>query len=287
MARPYLHHPSLRDRVVLITGGGRGFGWHIAEELLRAGAKVMLTASRKPEELTAVKKQAEAIAGPGRCATVRADVAKWEDCQATIEATLKAFGRIDVLVNNAGRGSNEYRMSLAPGGTKFYEVAAEAFRTIIETNSIGPFYMTKAAVPHMLKQKFGKVFSISTSLDTMCRPGISPYGASKAALELTHRVWAQELKGTGVDVNILLPGGASDTAFITAAMRPGAVGTRAGQDGMLPGDVIVPPAVWLCSDATNGMTGERIIAKFWDEKLPPDQAMKKCLQPHNQLPGIM
>jgi 3-oxoacyl-[acyl-carrier protein] reductase len=287
MARPNLHHPSLRDRVAVITGGGRGFGWHIAEELLRAGSRVVLTAARKPEELKDVEKKAAAIAGPGRCVTLRADVTKWDDCQATIAAAVRAFGRIDVLVNNAGRGSAEYRMSLAPGGTKFYDVSAEAFRTIIETNVIGVFQMTKAAMPHFVKQRFGKVFSISTSLDTMCRPGISPYGGSKAALELTHRVWSQELKGSGIDVNILLPGGAADTAFITSDMRPGEVGKRAGQGGLLPGDVIVPPAVWLCADPTNGMTGERIIAKFWDDSLPPDQALKKCLQPHNELPGLM
>ncbi|MSO66044.1 MAG: SDR family oxidoreductase [Alphaproteobacteria bacterium] len=286
MPLPALHHPSLRDRVVVITGGGRGFGWHITEELLRAGARVVLTGARKPSDLEEAQKKAEAIAGPGRCVTLRADVTSAADCQATIDAALKAFGRLDVLVNNAGRGSSEYRMSLAPGGTKFYDVPVEGFRTIIETNLIGAFQMTRAAMPPMLKQKFGKVFSISTSLDTMCRPGVSPYGASKAALEMTHRVWSEELRGSGIDVNILLPGGASDTAFITSEMRPGEVGKRAGQD-MLPGDVIVPPAVWLCTDATNGLTGERIIAKFWDHALSPDQALKKCRQPHNALPGIM
>ena len=288
-----LHHPSLKDRVVIITGGGRGFGWLIAEELLKAGAKVALTASRHPEELADVKTQAEAIAGPGRCITLRADVTKWEDCVATVDATVQAFGKVDVLINNAGRGTMEYAL----GGTtdspgkrpKFYEIPAESFRTIVETNLIGVFNMSKAMVPVFLKQGRGKMFAISTSLNTMCSPGMSPYGASKVGLELTHRTWAGELKEHNIDVNILLPGGASDTPFITQGMVAGKVGQRAGQPGstLLPGDVIVPPAVWLCTDESNGMTGERIIAKFWPEGVEPKEAIKKCLQPHTDLPQIM
>ena len=288
-----LHHASLKDRVVVITGGGRGFGWLIAEHLLAAGARVILTASRNPEELAEVRAKADAIAGPGRCATLRADVTKWDDCVATIDTAVKTFGRVDVLINNAGRGSSEYRSAglAASGGarTPFYEVPVEAFRTIHDTNVIGVFQMAKAVMPQFLKQGRGKMFAISTSLDTMSSPGLSPYGSSKAALEMMHRIWAQELKDKNVDVNILLPGGASDTGFISQTMVKGPVGTRAGDPAnkLLPGDVIVPPAVWLCTDATNGITGERIIAKFWPEGMAPAEALKKCLQPRNELPGIM
>ena len=282
-----LQHPSLKDRVVIITGGGRGFGWLIAEALLSAGARVVLTASRKPEELAEVSAQAEAIAGPGRCITVRADVTKWDDCVATVDAGVKAFGRIDVLINNAGRFAGEYKGGLASDPTArvhFYDVPPDAFRTIIETNVIGVFNMTKAVMPQFLKQGRGKVFSMSTSLPTMYAPGLSPYGGSKAALEMMHRGWAQELKDKHVDVNILLPGGAADTAMITQEMAPGKVGERSH---LLPADVIVPPAVWLCTDETNGMTGERIIAKFWPDGAEPNEALKKCLQPHVEVPAIM
>jgi NAD(P)-dependent dehydrogenase (short-subunit alcohol dehydrogenase family) len=280
-----LHHPSLRGRVIVITGGGRGFGWFIAEELLHAGGKVVLTAHRHPEELKDVQRKADAIA-PGNCVTLRADVASWDDCQATIAAAIDAFGRIDVLINNAGRGPGEYGMSLEPGASTFYDVPVESFRNIFETNVIGTFQMTKAALPHLLEQKFGKVFSISTGLPTMILPGYSPYGASKGALELLHRVWAMELKDKGIDVNVLLPGGAADTAFLSQRMKPGPIGTRVG-GVILPGDVIVPPAVWLCTDATNGLRGERIIARFWDPDLPPPEALRKCIQPHSELPALM
>ena len=137
---------------MVITGGGRGFGWFIAEELLHAGAKVVLTAHRHPEELKNVQAMADAIA-PGHCVTLRADVGRWDDCQATVATAIDAFGRIDVLINNAGRGPAEYGMTSEPAASTFHEVPVESFRSIFETNVIGVFQMTKAALPQMLQQK--------------------------------------------------------------------------------------------------------------------------------------
>ncbi|MCB2107454.1 MAG: SDR family oxidoreductase [Rhodobacteraceae bacterium] len=280
-----LRHPSLKDRVVIVTGSSRGFGWSIAQELLKAGARVTLT-GRSERSLAPVRAEDEGSAGRGRCIAVAGDVTRVEDCRRTVAETVSAFGRVDVLINNAGRSYLEFEAD-GSKSTPFYEIDEDAFRAIIETNLLGVFYMTKAAVPHMIKQNFGKVFSISTSLSNMVRAGNSPYGSSKAALETTHRVWSQELKGRGIDVNILLPGGASDTALIPSNRVPGEIGERAKNGRLLPGDIIVPPAVWLCTDATNGVTGERIIAKFWNESLSPDDAFKGCLQPHVDVPSIM
>ena len=279
-----LHHSSLKDRVVIITGGSRGFGWFMAEELLRAGARVTLT-GRSSETLARALDVAQRVAGPGRCIAVAGDVTRPEDCARTVEETVRAFGRVDVLINNAGRSYGEFGDRLSKI-TPFYDVTESQFRAIVDTNLFGVFCMTKAAIPHMLKRNFGKVISISTSLLNMVRPGNSVYGSSKAALETAHRCWAGELKDTGIDVNILLPGGPSDTELITPAMVPGVVGERAG-GRLLPSDIIVPPAVWMCTDATNGMTGERVIARFWDVDLPPDEAFEGCLQEHVDEPSIM
>ena len=279
-----LRHPSLKDRVVVITGGSRGFGWFMAEELLRAGARVTLT-GRNGDTLAPVLEEARGIAGAGRCIAVAGDVTRPEDCARTVDETLREFDRIDVLINNAGRSYGEFGDKFSTI-TPFYDVTEPQFRAIVETNLFGVFLMTRAAMPHMLERKFGKVISISTSLLNMVRPGNSVYGSSKAALETAHRCWAGELKDTGIDVNILLPGGPSDTELITPAMVPGVVGERAG-GRLLPGDIIVPPAVWLCTDATNGMTGERVIARFWDVDLPPEEAFRGCLQEHVEEPSIM
>jgi NAD(P)-dependent dehydrogenase (short-subunit alcohol dehydrogenase family) len=278
-------HPSLKDRVVLITGGSRGFGWFIAEALLKGGAKVALTGTRDVDQWNDVTGKAEAIAGPGHCIAIKADVRDWDDCQRTVDETLDTYGQIDVLINNAGRGSREYKVTGGDDTTRFWDVPLEAWRTVIDTNLTGSFQMTKATVPHMMDRKFGKVFSISTSLTTMIGTGLSPYGASKSGLETAHIVWARELGDHNVDVNILLPGGASDTDFISQEMVAGAVGTRA--DRILPGDVIVPPAVWMCTDETNGLTGRRVIAKFWDHDAAAKDAFEKCLQPKHEHPEIM
>lgn len=280
--------PSLRDRVVIITGGSRGFGRFIGEALLEAGARVVLTGATRSSQLDEVQAKADLRFGPGRCITLAADVARPEDCQRTVTAALEQFGGIDVLINNAGRGSAEYRATIDDSTTRFWDVPIEAWRRIIDTNLTGAFLMTRATVPHMIERGFGKVFSISTSLTTMVLTGLSPYGASKAGLETAHVVWARELAPHGVDVNILLPGGASDTDFITQDMVPGTVGQRTGPGSMLlPGDVIVAPALHLCSDASNGMTGRRIIAKFWDAALPAAEAFSACVQPQHAHPEIM
>lgn len=285
--RQSLRHPSLKDRPVIVTGGNRGFGWFMARELLAAGARVAIT-GRNVEALNTAAARAEAIAGKGRCVAIVADVTKAEDCQRTVDETLAAFGHFDVLINNAGVSSLSFGGGIGLTGgqtTAFDQLDPKVGRGIIETNLLGVFTMTRSAMPHFRQRKFGKIFSISTSLGNMVRPGNSFYGASKAGLEVFHRVWAAELKGTGIDVNILLPGGASDTEFIPDSAVPGAVGNRAGR--LLPGDVIVPPAVWLSTDATNGVTGERIIARFWDKAAAPDVAFKGCLQPHVEEPSIM
>lgn len=278
---------SLQERVVLITGGSRGFGWFLAEALLKCGARVLLTAS-SADGVGAAQQKADELAGPGRCAALAADVSSPEDCERTVNAALMAFGRIDVLINNAGRGSREYRATLDETTTPFWEVPVAAWRRIIDTNLTGTFLMTRAVVPQMIRQGSGKVLSLSTSLTTMITTGLSPYGASKAGLETAHIVWARELARHRVDINVLLPGGAADTDFIPQEMVPGQVGQRSGAGSpLLPGDVIVPPALYLCSDATNGLTGRRIVAKYWDRALPPDQAFAACLQPQHEHPQIM
>ena len=90
------------DRVVIITGSSRGFGWFMAQELLRAGARMTLT-GRNSDTLATVLDAAHRIAGPDRCIAVAGDVTRPEECAQTVEETVRAFGRIDVLINNAGR----------------------------------------------------------------------------------------------------------------------------------------------------------------------------------------
>ena len=277
-------HESLRDRVVVITGGGRGFGWLIARALLEQGAKVLLTASRHPDDLKARAEEAAGFAAAGNCHTMVGDVGDPDSCIEVIEAAIERFGHVDVLMNNAGRGTSEYRMSMQEP-IPFHKIPVDAWQAIMATNVNGTFFMSRAVIPHMLERGFGKIVNFSTSLTTMVGNGLACYGASKAAIETTTVVWAKELAGSGVDVNVLLPGGASDTDFITQSMVPGKVGERG--DTLLPAEVIVPPALWLASDLSNGVSGRRLIGKFWDHDKSVEESIEACMEASHPTPRIM
>jgi 3-oxoacyl-[acyl-carrier protein] reductase len=276
-------HPSLRDRVVLITGGARGIGREMALALLAAGARIVVTAARSADDLAAIAAEAEATAGPGRLVALRADVTSREDCAEVVGRTLAAFGAIHALVNNAGRGMLELSQVFNTAAPRFWEVDAEGWERIIRINLVGAFFMAHAAAPHMVAQGFGRIVNVSTSPQTMVRKGYSPYGPSKAGLEAATSVWAKDLAGTGVTCNVVLPGGATDTKFI-----PGSGPDRRGADGMLlPADILNPAILWLLSDAANGVTAERIIGRLWDPSLSPEEAAAKARQPQVALPAIL
>lgn len=267
---------SLRGRTVLITGGTRGLGWEMAVDLLEAGCNVAVTGSgaANPHALPAEYKD--------RTLSLTADVADPEACDKAVDATRAKFGKCEVLINNAGRGMLLISQTFNVTPTKFWEADAKAVQSIMDTNVMGPFNMARAAVPHMVKEGFGKVINISTSDQTMVRAGYFPYGPSKAVLEASSRVWAQDLKGTGVDVNVYLPGGAADTDLLPQTAN------KKGADGnLLPSSIMRRGIRWLCADESNGVTGNRFIARLWDDKLPPNEAAKGAASPHIDKPQIM
>jgi len=150
--------------------------------------------------------------------------------------------------------------------TKFWETAPAIWRMIIDTNVNGPFLMTRAVVPSMLRQGWGRIINISMNHQTMRRPGFSPYGPSKAALESETIIWAQDLAGTGVTVNSLLPGGASRTGMIPDDLPLEA------RRSLLDPAIMVPPLLWLASPAADAVTGARFVASRWDPALRQETA---------------
>ncbi len=275
-------HPSLRDRVVVVTGGGRGIGREFVLALAGAGARIAACA-RSAAELARVEADVVAGAGAGRFVGVAADVRDAADCARVVARALEAFGALHCLVNNAGVGMRHIseRFNVAP--PRFWEAPVARWREILEVNALGPFLMAHAAAPHMVAGGFGRIVNVSTSPGTMVRKGYSPYGPSKAALEAMTRIWAQDLADTGVTVNALLPGGATDTSFI-----PGDGAGRRGADGMLlPATIMNAALLWLLSDASHGLTGRRLVGRLWDPALAPDAAAARALQPHPELPAIL
>lgn len=291
-------YPSLKDRVVIITGGARGLGRIMALDLLAQGARLMLTAARSQGELDDTLKAAEAIA-PGRTRTMLADVSDWGDCQKVAAETKNAFGRIDVLINNAARAP--FEANSVPGvRPKFWDAKVEGYQHMVDTNFVGPFLMAKAVIPDMIAAGFGKIINISTSRPTMLFSGSGPYGACKAGLEAATVAWAKDLEGTGVTANVLLPGGPADTALLPgggkgdlvdatyrAGRGPLGLEGQGGGKGVLPPEIMGPPALWMCADESNDYNGRRVVARDWDPDLPAEQAVAMAMQPKSGPPLVM
>ena len=272
---------SLEGRVIIVTGGGQGLGREMALALVEQGANVTITSVSDHDSRSQTEQEAGAI-GRGQILALQADVAVWQDCQNVVAQTIEKFGAVHGLINNAGRGMRLISETFNTVPTKFWEADIEAWRTIMDVNVNGTFLMSKAVMPHLIDQGFGRILNISTSDITMVRGGYSPYGPSKTAIEACSVAWAQELADTGVTVNVLLPGGASDTALLPDMPN------RKGADGnLLPPDIMREPALWFCSDLSNDVTGCRMIARNWERDLPPAEAAAKALEPKSEKPGIM
>ena len=256
----------LSGKVAIVTGGGRGLGRAMALALAAAGANVVFTAAREISEVERVASE-----GPdGRILPFLGDVTDPTGCEDAVQAAIDAFGGLDILVNNAGRGMKYVSEDFLTAPTRFWETDPDVWRMIIDTNVNGPFLMARAAVPVMLKRGWGRIINVSMNRETMRRAGFSPYGPSKAALESETIIWSQELAGTGVTVNAIPPGGATLTGMI-----PDNVGDAVKAKLLVP-EVIVPPLMWLASDAANDVSGMRFDASRWSSGLGGDHPASVC-----------
>ena len=178
-------------KIWLITGSGNGLGRDIAEAALVAGDSVVAGARRTEELDSLVEQYGE------RVTPVKLDVRKEEAAQAAVQVALEKYGRLDVLVNNAGYGY------FAP----FEQMTSEQFRDVVETCLFGVVYTTHAALPAMRKQKSGHIFQVSSVGGRMAIPGNSPYHAAKWAVGGFSDSIAAEVAPFGVKVCSLEPGG--------------------------------------------------------------------------------
>jgi NAD(P)-dependent dehydrogenase (short-subunit alcohol dehydrogenase family) len=245
-------HPTvdLRERVAIVTGGGRGIGRAIALGYAAAGADVVITVARSPAEADEVVGAGASL--PGSIQSVQADVTVASDVDRVVESALAIKGRIDVLVNNAARGMRFVNQRFMTEPRPFWEADPEAWALVMETNTVGVFLMSRAVVPHMLAVGRGSVINVTINQETMVRRGFSPYGPSKAALEAMTQIWAQELGGSGVHINLLAPGGATATGMVPEGAP--------AELKLLSPEIVVAPALHL---ALAERSGDRILGTEW------------------------
>jgi NAD(P)-dependent dehydrogenase (short-subunit alcohol dehydrogenase family) len=241
---------DLRDRVAIVTGGGRGIGRSIALAYARAGADVLISVARQVAEADEVAAASASLAG--RIEAARADVTVPAEVEALVERALAKRGRIDVLVNNAARGMRFVNERFMTEPRPFWEADPEAWRMVIETNIVGVFLMSRAVAPHMVAAGRGSIINVTVNRETMVRRGFSPYGPSKAALEAMTEAWAAELEDTGVVINLLAPGGATATGMVPEGVPEGI--------RLLSPDIVVPGALYL---AVSDRSGQRILGTEW------------------------
>ena len=247
------------SRIVLVTGAAGGIGSAITHALVAAGHSVAAV-DRDAERLTA-------FATSERIHPIHIDLADVAACRDAVAAAVARFGRLEAVINNAGVGMSSIRPDAEVNLPGLAELTPEIWDNFFAINVRAAMLVTQAALPHMRNAKFGRVINNTTSFRTMLR--VLPYGASKAALESMAAIWAQELAPDGITVNVLIPGGPTDTPFIS----DGAGWDRAK---MLKPAIMGPPAAWLVSDAAAHYTGQRIIAAKWDASLPGMQAAAKA-----------
>jgi NAD(P)-dependent dehydrogenase (short-subunit alcohol dehydrogenase family) len=251
---------DLRNIHALVTGASSGLGFSMAEALLQAGATVAL-ASRVGTKLDQAVEKLKREGYPA--VGIPLDVRSEQSVNNAIKWVKREWGKLDVLVNNAGIGMRTVNPRFLVEPQPFFKVTPEGFRDLIDTNLTGYFLVARGFAPLMMEQGHGRIINISMNHETMKRKGFVPYGPSRAATESLSYIMAEDLKEYGIMVNMLLPGGATTTGMIPDEVRK----EIESKFQLLDPKVMAEPIVFLASAAAEGITGERIIATDFQDWL--------------------
>ena len=196
----------MERRVAIVTGGLRGLGRAMAFGLAREGHDVAAV-GHIDTDIAEVEAATAGANFSGRVLPLVADLRRPADCDRVVAMARERLGTAQILVNNAGLTFTtidpaRFRRNEPQ---KFWQVADEIVRAVIETNYIAADQMARRVAPLMVEEGWGRIINLTTKLDTMNRPHTAPYGASKAALEMATEVWAKEVEGTGLTINIVNP----------------------------------------------------------------------------------
>ncbi|MGC2200262.1 MAG: SDR family oxidoreductase [Stellaceae bacterium] len=268
----------MEQRVAIVTGGLRGLGRAMAFGLAREGHNVVAV-GHIDTDIAEVEAAAAHRQPQGQILPLVADLRRPADCDRVVTMALQRFGGVQILVNNAGLTFTtidpaRYRRAEPQ---KFWQVSDEVVRAVIETNYVAADQMARRVAPAMVERGWGRIVNVTTKLDTMNRPHTSPYGASKAALEMATEVWAREVEGTGLTINIVNPGAGANTPGMAEEMRTMSREGRAPR--LVEPEEMVPPLLYVVSREADAVNGWRFDANLWDPSLAPAEAARRAGRP--------
>ena len=231
-------------KVALITGATRGIGKAIAIRLANAGFDIALNYRKENDDLTNTKSEIEK-AGVD-CLPVQGDISSFEDCERIAKEIFDKFGKIDVLVNNAGITKDMLLMRMKP----------EDFSSVVDVNLIGTFNMTRNVVPYMVKARSGKIVNISSVVGIEGNAGQANYAASKAGIIGFTKSLARELGSRNILVNAVAPGFIETdmTAVLSDSVRD-EIAKKISLRRMGTAEDVAGVVEFLCSDASSYVTG--------------------------------
>jgi len=253
---------KLEGRDAIVSGVGRGLGEEIAKQLVAAGASVFICA-RTADELIKTRERVKAGGRDGQIVeAMRCDVGDPAQANALVESALERFPRIDILVNNAG--------IYGPFGL-IEEVDWKEWTDAIRINLFAVVYLCRAVLPHMRKNKYGKIINLSGGGATSPLPRISAYAVAKAAVVRFTETLALEAQSDNIDVNAIAPGAlATQMTDGLLAADPEKVGVefherikKINEEGGTPLSTGAALCVYLASPESDGITG-KLISAVWD-----------------------
>lgn len=255
---------SLGGRTVFLTGAAGGFGRTLSRGFLEAGASVVAT-DVSQAGLDDLQSSLDGNGLAERLMTRALDISDCAACEAAVSEAAARFGAVDILINNGAMGMGVIREDHMTNLVSIDEIEPAIWDKFVAVNLSGAWYLTRAVMPAMKAAGWGRIITVTTSFFTMLRGKFHPYGPTKAGLEAMSAGHAAEFAPDGITVNVVVPGGPADTPMV-----PEIAGYK--REDLVPTSKMVPPMLWLCSPAADGVTGNRYVAAHWDEAASIDAA---------------
>lgn len=244
--------PSLKDKVVVVTGAGRGIGRGIALRMAAEGASVVvndLGGSRTGEGKDAGPAEEvvrEIIASGGRAVASTESVAEWESANAIIDKAISNFGRIDCVVNNAGIVRDRI----------FHNMTPEDFDLVMKVHLYGAFYISRAAAPHMKAQQSGSMIHMTSSTGLIGNLGQANYAAAKLGIVALSKSIALDMARANVRSNAVSPSGWTRMTSAVPTDRPEMKALLEKTEKGMPPEKVAPLVCFLAGDAAKAVTGQ-------------------------------